>query len=152
MDFLKQRENSCLHYLNASPFHRAINWLFDHRQRCGMADKAEVISKVAQGEAGRTGGGRPRRWDSAADEIKRRRSQCEAPIAAVCPPALKNRGSGGDLIPPSGFLTSFLPGFLPPPSPDLLPVSGSETRASRLPLRSHLVPTVSAAARTTACI
>lgn len=95
MDFLKQRENSCLHYLNASPFHRSINWLFDHRQRCGVADKEEVISKVARRrEGGRSeeGGGQ---WDSAADEIKRRRRRrrCEAAIAAA---VLQLRSCGAD--------------------------------------------------------
>lgn len=28
-------------------FPRTINWLFDHRQRCTVTDKEEVISKVA---------------------------------------------------------------------------------------------------------
>lgn len=28
-------------------FARSINWLFDHRQRCAVTDKEQVISKVA---------------------------------------------------------------------------------------------------------
>lgn len=28
-------------------FPRSINWLFDHRQRCAVTDKEQVISKVA---------------------------------------------------------------------------------------------------------
>lgn len=28
-------------------FPRSINWLFDHRQRCALTDKEQVISKVA---------------------------------------------------------------------------------------------------------
>lgn len=77
-----------------------------------MADKAELISKVARGRGGER---RRWRWDSAAaDEIKWRRSQCEAAIAAS---VLQLRGgSGRDLIPPSRFLTSFLPAAPQPTS------------------------------------
>lgn len=123
------RENSCLHYLNASPFHRSINWLFDHRRRCGVADKAELISKVARGRGGER---RRWRWDSAADEIKWQRSRCEAAIAAS---VLQLRsGSGRDLIPPSRFLTSFLPA-----PANLLPVRAAVRQELPTASLSHLV-------------